>query len=65
MEAFTIRLLHFGNTGSGGISSGTIVAIVVPIAVAVVIFVVGIWILCKRAAKKRNSEQDPKSKDEE
>ncbi|KAG4910339.1 hypothetical protein JHK87_056455 [Glycine soja] len=47
--------------GSGGISSGTIVAIVVPIAVAVVIFVVGIWILCKRAAKKRNSEQDPKT----
>ena len=48
MEAFTIRLLHFGNTGSGGISSGTIVAIVVPIAVAVVIFVVELMCSCVR-----------------
>ncbi|KAL2324338.1 hypothetical protein Fmac_023396 [Flemingia macrophylla] len=47
--------------GSSGISSGTIVAIVVPIAVAVLLLIVGIWILSKRAAKKRNSAQDPKS----
>ncbi|TKY51076.1 Cysteine-rich receptor protein kinase 25 [Spatholobus suberectus] len=47
--------------GSSGISSGTIVAIVVPITVAVLLFIVGIWLLSKRAAKKRNSAQDPKT----
>ncbi|KAK7391013.1 hypothetical protein VNO78_19291 [Psophocarpus tetragonolobus] len=52
------------NSGaSNGISSGTIVAIVVPISVAVLLFIVGIWILWKRtgAAKRRNSAQDPKT----
>ncbi|TKY51081.1 Cysteine-rich receptor protein kinase 25 [Spatholobus suberectus] len=47
--------------GSSGISSGTIVAIVVPITVVVLLFIVGIWLLIKRAAKKRNSAQDPKT----
>ncbi|KAL5195001.1 Cysteine-rich receptor-like protein kinase 25 [Glycine soja] len=50
------------NSGGGsGISPGTIVAIVVPITVAVLLFIVGIWLLSKRAAKKRNSAQDPKN----
>ncbi|XP_020224010.1 cysteine-rich receptor-like protein kinase 10 [Cajanus cajan] len=49
------------SAGSSGISSGTIVAIVVPIAIAVLLLVGGIWILSKRAAKKRNSAQDPKT----
>ncbi|RDY13246.1 Cysteine-rich receptor-like protein kinase 25, partial [Mucuna pruriens] len=47
--------------GSSGISSGTIVAIVVPIVVAVLLFIVCIWLLSKRAAKKRNSARDPKN----
>ncbi|KAK7391016.1 hypothetical protein VNO78_19294 [Psophocarpus tetragonolobus] len=50
--------------GSSVISSRTIVAIVVPITVAVLIFIVGIWLLSKRAAKKRNSTQDPKTETE-
>lgn len=54
------------NSGGGGseISPGTIVAIVVPITVAVLLFIVGIWLLSKRAAKKRNSAQDPKTETE-
>ncbi|KAK7343554.1 hypothetical protein VNO77_12368 [Canavalia gladiata] len=47
--------------GSGGISSGTIVAIVVPIIVAVLLFIVGICFLRKRAAKKGDSAKDPKT----
>ncbi|XP_029126515.1 cysteine-rich receptor-like protein kinase 10 [Cajanus cajan] len=50
------------NSGeSGGISSGTIVAIVVPITVVVLLFIAGIWLLSKRAAKKHDSAQDPKT----
>ncbi|TKY71218.1 Cysteine-rich receptor protein kinase 10 [Spatholobus suberectus] len=41
--------------GSSGISAGTIVAIVVPITVAVLIFIVGICFLSRRARKKRDS----------
>ncbi|KAK7269970.1 hypothetical protein RIF29_22797 [Crotalaria pallida] len=49
--------------GSGGISSGTIVAIVVPISVAVLLFILGICFLSKRAAKakKHDSAQEPKT----
>ncbi|KAJ1376486.1 Serine-threonine/tyrosine-protein kinase, catalytic domain [Sesbania bispinosa] len=47
--------------GSSGISSGTIVAIVVPITVAVLLFIVGICFLSKRAKKERDSAQDQKS----
>lgn len=39
--------------GSSGISAGTIVAIVVPITVAVLIFIVGICFLSRRARKKQ------------
>ncbi|XP_061354441.1 cysteine-rich receptor-like protein kinase 10 isoform X2 [Gastrolobium bilobum] len=43
--------------GSSGISAGTIVAIVVPIVVAVLLFIVGICFLSKRARKKNDSAQ--------
>lgn len=51
------------DAGSSGISAGTIVAIVVPITVAVLIFIVGICFLSRRARKKRDSVKDGKSKD--
>ncbi|KAI9123952.1 hypothetical protein K1719_005252 [Acacia pycnantha] len=44
-----------GSQGKGGISSGTIVAIVVPISVVVLIFIVGICCLSKRMRKKGKS----------
>ncbi|KAE9589330.1 hypothetical protein Lal_00000087 [Lupinus albus] len=50
--------------GSSGISSGTIVAIVVPITVAVLLFIVGICFISKRAAKKKDSAQEPKTASE-
>lgn len=51
--------------GSSGITSGTIVAIVVPITVAVLLFIVGICFLCIRGRKKKHDSaaaRDPKSK---
>lgn len=45
-------------------SAGTIVAIVVPIVVAVLLFIVGICFLSKRARKKRHSVQEGKSKED-
>ncbi|KAK7308810.1 hypothetical protein RJT34_05059 [Clitoria ternatea] len=47
--------------GNGGISAGTIVAIVVPITVAVLIFIVGICFLRKRARKNRDSVKEVKT----
>ncbi|XP_029151423.1 cysteine-rich receptor-like protein kinase 10 isoform X1 [Arachis hypogaea] len=53
---------HFGNAGSSGLSSGTIVAIVVPIAVAVLLFVAGVcFLIRRRARKKHDSAQDPQT----
>jgi hypothetical protein len=48
--------------GSSGISGGTIVAIVVPIIVVALLFIVAICFLSKRARKKRDSLQDGNSK---
>ncbi|XP_054779058.1 cysteine-rich receptor-like protein kinase 10 [Prosopis cineraria] len=50
-----------GSQGKSGISSGTIVAIVVPISVAVLIFIVGICCLSKRMRKKYDSVPHGKS----
>ncbi|CAL5209769.1 unnamed protein product [Lathyrus oleraceus] len=50
--------------GSSGITSGTIVAIVVPITVAVLLFIVGICFLCIRGRKKKHDSaaaRDPKT----
>ncbi|XP_020216964.1 cysteine-rich receptor-like protein kinase 10 [Cajanus cajan] len=47
--------------GSSGISAGTIVAIVVPIAVAVLIFIVGICFLSRRARKKQGPVKEGKT----
>ncbi|XP_027360156.1 cysteine-rich receptor-like protein kinase 10 [Abrus precatorius] len=48
--------------GNGGISAGTVVAIVVPITVAVIIFIVGICFLSRRARrKKRDSVKEGKT----
>ncbi|KAE9461725.1 hypothetical protein C3L33_06374, partial [Rhododendron williamsianum] len=41
--------------GNGGISSQVIIAIVVPICVAIIIFIAGFYILTRRAKKKCNS----------
>ncbi|KAK8471858.1 hypothetical protein PHAVU_002G049500 [Phaseolus vulgaris] len=47
-----------GNSrGGGGISAGTIVAIVVPISVAVLLFIVGICFLSRRARKKASAKE--------
>jgi FtsH-binding integral membrane protein len=74
MESFAILKhifeLQLSNTttfwnfaGSSGISSGTIVAIVVPISVATLLLIVGLCFLSKRVWKKKpDSAQDPKSK---
>jgi len=51
------------DAGGGGISAGTIVAIVVPISVAVLLCIVGICFLSRRARKKRDSVKEGKSKD--
>lgn len=51
------------DAGGGGISTGTIVAIVVPITVAVLLFIVGICFLSRRARKKEGSLKEGKSKD--
>jgi len=51
------------DAGGGGISTGTIVAIVVPITVAVLLFIVGICFLSRRARKKQSSVKEGKSKD--
>ncbi|KAK4258892.1 hypothetical protein QN277_005289 [Acacia crassicarpa] len=53
-----------GSQGKGGISSGTIVAIVVPISVAVLIFIVGICCLSKRMRKNHDSVPEGKSASE-
>ncbi|XP_028767785.1 putative receptor-like protein kinase At4g00960 [Neltuma alba] len=50
-----------GSQGKGGISSGAIVAIVVPTSVAVLIFIVGICCLSKRAMEKYDSDAKGKS----
>lgn len=50
--------------GDSGISAGTIVAIVVPIVVAVLLFIVGICFLSKRARKKRDSVQGKSKEDQ-
>ncbi|XP_058769623.1 cysteine-rich receptor-like protein kinase 10 [Vicia villosa] len=50
--------------GSSGISLGTIVAIVVPITVAALLFIIGICFLCIRGWKKKHDSaaaQDPKT----
>ncbi|KAK7308139.1 hypothetical protein VNO77_41736 [Canavalia gladiata] len=47
--------------GKGGVSAGTIVAIVVPIVVAVIIFILGICFLSKRARKKHDSAKEGKT----
>ncbi|KAK4258906.1 hypothetical protein QN277_005302 [Acacia crassicarpa] len=47
--------------GKGGISSGTIVAIVVPISVAVLIFIVFICCLSKRRRNKHDSDPEYES----
>jgi len=51
------------DAGGSGISTGTIVAIVVPITVAVLLFIVGICFLSRRARKKQGSVKEGKSKD--
>ncbi|XP_028776258.1 cysteine-rich receptor-like protein kinase 10 [Neltuma alba] len=53
-----------GSQGKSGISSGTIVAIVVPISVAVLIFIVGMCCLGKRMRKKHDSVPEVKSTSE-
>jgi len=55
---------NFNFAGSSGISSGTIVAIVVPISVAVLLLIAGVCFLSKRDWKKKHDSaaQDPKSK---
>ncbi|XP_038710350.1 cysteine-rich receptor-like protein kinase 10 [Tripterygium wilfordii] len=45
-------------TGKGGLSTVTIVAIVAPIVVSVVLFVLGYCILSKRAKKKQSAAQE-------
>lgn len=50
--------------GGGGISTGTIVAIVVPITVAVLLFIVGICFLSRRARKKQSSVKEGKNVDD-
>ncbi|XP_052725202.1 cysteine-rich receptor-like protein kinase 10 isoform X1 [Vigna angularis] len=50
--------------GGGGISTGTIVAIVVPITVAVLLFIVGICFLSRRARKKQGSLKEGKNVDD-
>ena len=61
---FLFFLFSFlGNAGKSGISSGEIVAIAVPIAVALLLFIVGICFLSKRARKKNGFVPDRKSKD--
>ncbi|KAF7840694.1 cysteine-rich receptor-like protein kinase 10 [Senna tora] len=53
-----------GSRGKSGISSGTIVAIVVPISVAVLLFIVGVCFLTRRTRKKYDSAPEGKSASE-
>ncbi|XP_028776260.1 cysteine-rich receptor-like protein kinase 10 [Neltuma alba] len=60
-EAASVPPANTGSQGKGGISSGAIVAIVVPTTVAVLVFIVGICCLRKRTAKKYDSVAEGKS----
>ncbi|XP_028767766.1 cysteine-rich receptor-like protein kinase 10 [Neltuma alba] len=60
-ETASVPPANTGSQGKGGISSGTIVAIVVPTSVAVLIFMVGICCLGKRTMKKYDSVAEGKS----
>ncbi|KAF7840696.1 cysteine-rich receptor-like protein kinase 10 [Senna tora] len=53
-----------GSRAKSGISSGTIVAIVVPISVAVLLFIVGVIFLSRRRRKKYDSAPEGKSASE-
>ncbi|XP_028767776.1 cysteine-rich receptor-like protein kinase 10 [Neltuma alba] len=60
-EAASVPPANTGSQGKGGISSGAIVAIVVPTSVAVLVFIVGICCLRKRTTKKYDSVAEGKS----
>ncbi|XP_028776278.1 cysteine-rich receptor-like protein kinase 10 [Neltuma alba] len=60
-EAASVPPANTGSQGKGGISSGAVVAIVVPTSVAVLVFIVGICCLRKRTTKKYDSVAEGKS----